>query len=306
MSLRSSRRRRLSNAAQQVAVRLRPLLERHEVAEQLVSDAELAVTQAKLQQQTAEAQLHVMLLGPKPEAVAEALAKVKTADGLVAFSQAHLDYHTIRSPIDGVLDSLSCHPGQTIAIGTPIGEVVDTRQILALVYLPARSVLAIRAGQRSRVGTADSRPDSSGKSQENTPNLEGKVDFVGRIADPQTGSLPVRVLIDNPKGLLSIGQTVAVSITVDEQAGVLQVPSSSILDLGEGPILTVVRDGKTALLHPELGTMHEGWVAVSGTDLKAGELVVVDGGYNLPEGTPVDVAAEKADAEKVARVEAVR
>lgn len=292
--------------AQQVAVRLRPLLERHEVAEQLVSDAELAVTQAKLQQQTAEAQLHVMLLGPKPEAVAEALAKVKTADGLVAFSQAHLDYHTIRSPIDGVLDSLSCHPGQTIAIGTPIGEVVDTRQILALVYLPARSVLAIRAGQRSRVGTADSRPDSSGKSQENTPNLEGKVDFVGRIADPQTGSLPVRVLIDNPKGLLSIGQTVAVSITVDEQAGVLQVPSSSILDLGEGPILTVVRDGKTALLHPELGTMHEGWVAVSGTDLKAGELVVVDGGYNLPEGTPVDVAAEKADAEKVARVEAVR
>ena len=35
-------------------------------------EADLAVTQAKLQRQTAEAQLRVMMIGPKPEAVAEA------------------------------------------------------------------------------------------------------------------------------------------------------------------------------------------------------------------------------------------
>ncbi len=58
------------------------------------------------------------MIGPRPEAVAEAEGKIKTADALVAFSRAHLDYHTIRSPIDGVLDSLTCHPGQTIAIGS--------------------------------------------------------------------------------------------------------------------------------------------------------------------------------------------
>ena len=125
-------------------------------------DADLAVTQAKLQLQTAEAQLRVMMIGPKPEAVAEAEAKVKTAEGLVEFSKAHLDYHTIRSPIDGVLDSLTCHPGQTIAIGTPIGEVVDTRQILASVYLPASSALAVRVGQQSQVRTVDSRPGVDG------------------------------------------------------------------------------------------------------------------------------------------------
>ena len=93
---------------------------------------------------------------------------MKTAEGMVEFSKAHLDYHTIRSPIDGVLDSLTCHPGQTIAIGTPIGEVVDTRQILASVYLPSRSALAVRVGQQSRVGTVDSRPDPSGRAAGNT------------------------------------------------------------------------------------------------------------------------------------------
>ena len=132
------------------------------------------------------------------------------------------------------------------------------------------------------------------------------MDFVGRIADPQTGNLPVRVLVDNPQGLLTVGQTVGLSIAVDEQKGVLEVPTISILDLGEGPILTVVRDGKTAFLHPEVGASQGGWVTISGTDLKEGELVIVEGGYNLPEGTPVEAVSAKAEPEKVTQAESAR
>lgn len=292
--------------ATRLAERLKPLLARRETSDQQVFEAELAVRQAMLQLQTAEAQLRVMLIGPKPEAVAEAEAKVKTAEGAVEFSKAHLDYHTIRSPIDGVLDSLTCHPGQTIAIGAMVGEVVDTRQVHASVFLPASAALAVRVGQQADVKTVDSRPDASRSAAGAAPPSVGKVDFVGRIADPQTGNLPVRVLVDNPKGLLTVGQTVGLTITVAEQKGVLEVPSVSILDLGEGPMLTVVRDGKTALLHPEVGASHGGWVAISGTDLKEGEPVIVEGGYNLPEGTPVEPASTKAASEKVARAEPSR
>ena len=49
----------------------------------------------------------------------------------------------------------------------------------------------------------------------------------------------------------------------------------------------MVRDGKTVVLHPEVGKPGKGWVAVAGTDLKEGEPVIVEGGYNLPEGTAV-------------------
>ena len=104
--------------AKEAADRLRPLLARREVSEQQLFVAEKALEQAVIQQQTAEAQLRVMMIGPRPEAIAEADGKIKTADALVDFSRAHLDYHTIRAPIDGVLDSLHCHPGQTIAVGT--------------------------------------------------------------------------------------------------------------------------------------------------------------------------------------------
>ena len=83
---------------------------------------------------------------------------------------------------------------------------------------------------------------------------------------------------------------------VDEHKAVLQVPVAAILDLGEGPVLSVVRDGKSVVLHPEVGTSHEGWVGVSGVDLKEGEPVIVEGGYNLPAETPVRVSDGTAAA----------
>lgn len=284
--------------AKAASERLRPLWARHEVSEQQVFEAELAVTSAQLLQQTAEAQLRAMLIGPRPEAVAEAEAKITVADGLVAFSKAHLDLHTIRAPIDGVLDSLTCHPGQTIAIGTPIGEVVDTRQVFVSVYLPARSAQSVHVGQKAQVRIVESRPESSAETASGDTGLEGKVNFVGRLADAQTGNLPVLIMVENPDGRLTLGQTMGVTITVAEHSGVLEVPSTAVLDQGEGPVLTVVREDKTVALHPELGISQGGWVTVSKTDLKEGEPVIIEGGYNLPEGTPVKTAEAKGKAEE--------
>lgn len=273
-----------------VADRLRSLLSRHEASEQQVVDAQRAVRQAVIQKETAEATLAAMMIGPRPEAVAEAEGKIKTADGLVAFSQAHLDYHTIRAPIDGVLDSLTCRLGQTIAIGTPIGEVVDTRQVFASVWVTPRSASSVKMGQSAAVRPAEISEGSPNHSEADKEGMPGKVVFLGRVADPQTGNLPVRILVDNPEGRLFIGQSIRVAIVIDEHKSVLQVPAAAILDLGEGPILSVVRDGKSVIVHPELGVSHDGWTEVSGTDLKPGEPVIVEGGYNLPAETPVKVS----------------
>lgn len=279
--------------AQKVAEGMRPLLARHEVSEMQMFEADHAVDLAKIQLQTAIAQLKVMLIGPRPEAVAEAEGKIKTADATVAFSQAHLDFHTIRSPIDGVLDSLICHPGEELSIGGAIGDIVDTSQVFASIWLPPRSALLVRVGQPAQVWPEETQERSSEASAAAEQVMAGKVVFIGQIADAQTGNLPIRVLVDNPDGRLTLGQTIKVSITLRQRSAVLQVPVAAIFDLGEGPVLNVVRDGKSATLHPQVGDPHEGWVPVSGTDLKEGEPVIVEGGYNLPEETPVKTAPAK-------------
>jgi RND family efflux transporter MFP subunit len=278
--------------AKEAADRIRPLSDQRLTSNQQLFVADKAVEQAQIQQRVAEAQLRVMMIGPRPEAVTEANGKIKTADALVNFSQAHLDYHTVRAPIDGVLDSLHCHPGQTIAVGTPIGEVVDSRQVFASMWLPPRSAGSVRIGMAAIVEHGDARDPAPDGSNNEEKGMGGKVAFVGRVADPQTGNLPIRILVDNPEGRLAIGQSVRVAIIVDERKGTLQVPAGAIFDLGEGPILNVVRDGKTVVQHPEVKTPHAGWIEVSGTDLKEGEPVILDGGYNLPEGTPVKSAAD--------------
>jgi RND family efflux transporter MFP subunit len=271
---------------------LKPLAQRNEVSPQQLFDAEKAVEQARLQKESAEAQYRLSMLGPRAEAADEGKARVLIADQAVKTSQARLDFHTLRAPIDGVLQDLTCHPGQTIAAGTSVGEIVDSRQLYVLAWLPVGSAQLVRAGQKAKVTaalaatTAAPAADDEGKA---TLTLAGEVVFIGQIADPQTGNLPIRCLVDNPDALLAVGQSVSISITVREESSMLSVPTAAIFDLGEGPLVNVVRDGKSVTLHPTLGTSHDGWTAISNTDLREGELVVIEGGYNLKDETPVAV-----------------
>jgi HlyD family secretion protein len=276
--------------AQAALDRLEPLRARKEIPAAQVYESEQAVVQAKLQQRMAEAQLALLLAGPRPEAVEEAKARLAATDGLVALSRHRLELLSIRSPIDGMLDSLHCHPGQTIAAGIPIGEVVDTRQLNLVVWLPPQSAAQVKVGQAARLitaagssGPAESSPDDSHRESTSLP----KVISVGQVIDAQTGSLPVRILLDNALGQVAVGQTLSVAIVTHEHADELVTPAAAVIDLGEGPLVVVVREGKIHHLHPTSIANHGEWTVIEGTDLKAGEPVVVDGGFHLPDETSV-------------------
>ena len=70
--------------------------------------------------------------------------------------------------------------------------------------------------------------------------------------------------------------------------------------------LVVIRDGKTVILHPKLGLKDDGWIAVSDTDLKPDEPVVVEGGYNLPDDTEVEVEKSRGVARGPRRARSAR
>ncbi len=273
---------------------LKPLAARNEVSQQHLFDAEKAVEQARLQRESAEAQFHVSMLGPRAEAVAEAKARMRISEQAAKSSQVRLDLHTLRAPIDGVLQDVTCHLGQTIAAGTPIGEIVDSRQVYVLAWLPPRLAQSVGVGQKAEVlcatgGARGLAAAGSENARSGEQAFAAEVVFVGQVADAQTGNLSIRCLVDNSQGRLVIGQTLSLSITVHEGVKLLTVPVAAVFDLGEGPIVCVVRDGESVQLHPRLGISHEGRVAVADTDLEDGEAVVVEGGYNVEDGTPVKI-----------------
>ena len=247
--------------AESVVARLQPLLERKEISEQQMFEAKLALHQARVQQQKAQVTLTVAMFGARTEAVDEAAARITAAAAVEASTKGQLDLLTIRSPIDGVLDKITCRLGQSLTMGTPIGEVVDPRQLSTLVWLPTSDAALVQAGQPAQV-----TPDDAGANKTESDSFAGTVDFVGQVVDPQTGNVPIRVLVENPPALgtpggrLRLGQTVTVAITVAKRSKVLAVPAEAITDLAEGPLLSVVRDGKAVLKYPQLGLKDHGWV----------------------------------------------
>jgi multidrug efflux pump subunit AcrA (membrane-fusion protein) len=184
-----------------------------------------------------------------------------------------------------------------------VGEVVNDRRLFATTWISARMANQVHVDQSARIETA--LVQSRSEAQEKGNALGGRVAFVGRVADAQTGNLPVRVLVENPTGLLAIGQTVHVTIVIGQRAHALAVPLAAIHGDGDSAELRVVRDGKAVVLHPTLGIVQSGWVEVTGihnsekkeSELKEGEPVVVEGSYNLPEDTKVKVESANAGDE---------
>jgi RND family efflux transporter MFP subunit len=273
--------------AEALVVRLRPLRARGEVPEQQMFEAEQALKQAQVQQRTALAQYDVLMLRPREEAIAEAQSKIAVADEAVKAAQTRLEYFTIRTPIDGVLNSMTCRPGETIAIGASIGEVVDSRQVLVKAWLPVQSRMSVHEGQTAHIRLPRAR--STDASEALPPIVDGQLVFVGSVVDPQTGNVPVDIAVENAQNGLVIGETLYVEIVVDQPAESLAVPANAAHDEGEGEVITVVREGRAFVLHPQFGASDGRWTAVTGSDLKVGEPVIVEGAYNLPDGAPVQV-----------------
>ena len=273
--------------ARAAAEHLRPLRKRGEVSETILYEAELALRQATLQLTTAQSQYDV-LVAP-PQAVAEGKVRIDPAQAAVDTAKAQLELLTIRSPIAGVLNSLNCQLGQTLSVGTAVGDVVDSGRLNVVVWLSVADARRVKTGQTAQICVCDAADKTKCETT-------GAVKVIGKMVDPQTGNLPVRILVENAGGTLTLGQAVSATIVV-RQEKVLAVPVEGVHNLGEGPVISVVRGGKSAILHdPKLGMKDEHWVAVSGTDLEPGEAVIKEGGYNLPDGT--EVLAEKAEQPK--------
>jgi multidrug efflux system membrane fusion protein len=252
--------------AQSQVDRLQPLRQRNEISRQQMYEAELVLAQARLQVQTAESDLKVLLLGPRLQAVEEAQAKITVAEKAVVAAETDLALRTIRSPIAGTLDSLACRLGQTLAVGSPVGEVVDLEKLDALCWLSVRDAVRVRAGQAAEVNASGSERRKQEPWEAGPETIRGQVVFVGRVVDPQTGNLPVRIRVENVSGRLVSGQSVHVAITVDQRPGALAIPAEAVQDMGEEQVFSVVRGGKSVLMHAQLGIQDRNWSQVQASE----------------------------------------
>ena len=127
--------------------------------------------------------------------------------------------------------------------------------------------------------------------------LQGEVARISSQADPATGDVDAFVLVTNGRGTLRPGLACRGRVWLPELADVLTVPVAAVADRAGTPVVTIVRDNKAHEIDVTVGVQTLEQVQVI-TGLAAGDWVITEGGYGLPEDCPVEVVSEPASAEK--------
>jgi membrane fusion protein (multidrug efflux system) len=118
-----------------------------------------------------------------------------------------------------------------------------------------------------------------------------KLNFVDPAVDQRTATLPVRLTVPNPKGLLRAGQFARVVVTAEKRDDALLVPQRAVQDLqGKSYLWLVGAENKAeqrdVVMGPRIGAE---WLVQSG--LKPGDVVIVDGVQKLKPGRAVKAEA---------------
>ncbi|HEX3895170.1 MAG TPA: efflux RND transporter periplasmic adaptor subunit [Rudaea sp.] len=176
---------------------------------------------------------------------------------------------TIRAPIAGTVVEKLISPGQLLQAGTtPVFTVADLSRVWVTAQVFGSNLAQINVGDQSDVST-----DFDSKM------LSGKVDNISALVDPTTRAVGVRVVVDNPNGLLKKQMYVRVLIHSNQESSGLLVPVSAVLRDDENlPFVYVAQpNGNFARAHVTLGYRDGDRYEIT-DGLHAGDQVIVDGG----------------------------
>ena len=206
------------------------------------------------QQQVAEAELAVKLATQK-------LASLKVG-------AASENGFTVSAPRDGVVVEKSVAVGQNVdPSNTSVLAIADLSDVWVVADLFETDVGSLAPGAKAKVLVG-------------TTELEGVVDQVPSVIDPDRHTVPVRVKLPNPDGALRPNAYARIQFYVAMPAKA-QLPTSAVMSDGDRTYVFVKE--KTGALKRRtvvLGPVNAGKVPVI-SGLEAGEPVVVQGGILL-------------------------
>ena len=178
---------------------------------------------------------------------------------------AHIE-GVIRSPIAGTVVEKLISPGLLLQAGTtPCFTVADLSRVWVLAQVFDSDIASIAVGDTAEITGGPH-------------TIAGTVTNVPALVNPDTRSVPVRVSVDNPSGILKRQMYVRVRIQSRRESTGLLVPVSAILRDDENlPFVYVVQpDGSFARAHVTLGSRTGDQYDIP-EGLHPGNRVVADG-----------------------------
>jgi len=222
----------------------------------------------------------------------ESKAELQEAMSALDLAELDLSYTRISAPINGRIGATSLTIGNLCGPASgPLAKIVQLDPIRIQYSVSENDLSAIKmALTDSSSGQAKDllRPQIKLPDGE-ILDLSGHVDFVDNVVDASTGTISVRLVFDNPDGMLLPGQYVTVLVSRKQARLKPVVPQAAVLEDRDGRSVLVVNaqnqvEQRRIKTGPTIGTV---WVVNSG--LTAGEMVIMQGLQKVKPGQSVRI-----------------
>lgn len=205
--------------------------------------------------------------------VETASAASRTAQATVTSLSARSGSGLLRAPADGIVSTISASPGAVVAAGVSVATLTPAESRRARFGMDPEEARLMRPGMPIRIRPASGSPFTS-----SIDSVDLSVDATTRLS-----SLYARIPADARVGA---GEPLVGEVSVPGASAGTIVPYSAILDDAGQPFVFVVQNGTAYRRNVKLGTTSSTQASVIG-GLRAGEIVVTEGGTALEDGVKV-------------------
>ncbi len=211
-------------------------------------------------------------------------AQVAQAEASLAVLRNQIGKAKLVAPFSGTVTGVYLEEGEFFTGmagmgGPPALVAVDSLDPMHLdVHVPDVDLGRVRVGMKAIV-TGDAFPGRE---------WPGEVELINAAADRGARTFTVRIAVANKDFALKPGLFLDSRLILEEQPGVLTIPEVAVADHdSDRPYVMLADSGAAKRVYVELGLKgDEGW-AVAG--LQAGDEVIVEGQFGLPDGAVVRV-----------------
>lgn len=273
------------DAQQKIYESRKDLLQQGAIPRRDFEAAEVALAQARSQNEQAQRQLADLQRLGKEQQLKSAQGSKESAEGKYRGAAAQLSYSQIKSPIDGVVTDRPLYEGDLATANQPMLTVMNLSRLIGKAHIPQAEAAQLRVGNAAELTIAGLDEP-----------IKGRVTLVSPALDPGSTTVEVWVEAQKPNPAMRPGMTVAVSITAKTAKDAIVVPAAAVFHGEEAGdyVLVAGSDNKAHQKKVQVGVRNkEAAQIVSGID--AGEPVITSGGYAVPDGTQIKIEAPEKE-----------
>ena len=283
---------------------------------------ERAVSASQRDQTATEAELAMAALQATEAQVVSDRAAVAAADAAIDQAQAametariNLGYTRVTAPISGRIGRSNITEGALVTSYQPVALATIQQLDPMYVDVPQSTTELMRlqsrlaGGQLSRNGEIRNKVRLVLEDDAKYP-WEGALQFRDITVDPTTGSVILRVLFPNPKGVLLPGMFVRAVVEEGVNPKALLIPQQAVSRDPKGSPLTLIVDAEGKVMQKMLKldrAIGNSWLVSAG--LVPGERVIVEGGQKVKPGVsvkavPFEAGSKTGESKKPAQAAA--